>query len=498
MAISLKKNEAENTPLPSELTGDNHTQNNIIYDLQEAEQQKQQRVEHAERRRKAKNYGILAGGILTIAALIAFLLLPGYFYMQAKSALENKQYQDAIGYYSQADGVSLAGGFFDAKYMAETGVYLQQANDGESSGDYDSAMSAYRALGDSANVTRMQYLKANSLFLAGEYIEATNWYASLPEDYEDVKDRILESRYMSAKQHWQEGNFEEAITILGRVDVNKFADSKSLLFDVKYDYALDCIEREDYAKAHALVSDLRRLTNQHKEECTELFPMVSYMYAQQAEAAKDYGTATTMYMNAGDYEDANDREVICSYQYACEMYDSGEYKEAAEHFDLNGYEDSTQRMYQAMYRYVLGNKDCDDDTTFDYLKVLTAVKYEDSQEIYDSLYKWKAKLVSFTTNKGKYSEILTSASRNCRYLTFRFTLSGGPHDKAITVSHRIYWPNGNVTTSNWTWDAVTNGTSFSAEWLDGLGYTGQTGRLKIEIFNKKTGEVLGSGSIRLT
>ena len=204
------------------------------------------------------------------------------------------------------------------------------------------------------------------------------------------------------------------------------------------------------------------------------------------------------YRNAGDYEDANDREVICSYQYACEMYDSGEYKEAAEHFDLNGYEDSTQRMHQAMYHYVLENKDYDDDTTFDYLKALIAVNYEDSKEIYNSLYQWKAKLVSFTTNKDKYSEILTSASRNCRYLTFRFTLYGGPHDKSITVSHRIYWPSGSVTTANWTWNAVTNGTSFSAEWSNGLGYTGQTGRLRIEIFNKKTGEILGSGSIRLT
>jgi tetratricopeptide (TPR) repeat protein len=493
MAVSLKKRDQENPPILSEYDGDIHTQNDIINDLQEAENQKQKQVAHAERRRKAKKYGILATGVLTLAALVVFLLLPGFFYMQGKSALENKQYQDAISYYTQADGVSLAGGFFDAYYMATTGVYLQQANDGESSGDYDTAMSAYRALGDSTNVTRMQYLKANSLFIAGEYIEATNWYASLPEDYEDVKDRLLESRYMSAKQHWQEGRYEDAIFILNRIDVQKYADSKSVILDVKYDYMLECIEQENYAKAYDLIGDLRR-TDKYKEMCAGLFPQICYSYAQQAEASGDYGTAMTMYRNAGDHQDANEKEIICSYQYACEQYEAGNYEEAAEHFDLNGYEDSTQRMHQAMYDYVLTHKNNENEVTYDYLQTLIAAKYEDAVAINKELYKWSVKVV-INTSESDTSTNKSYISRYSKVYCHLIPSGGSPYD-SIKLKYVYNWP-GSGSDSGTSYILYNGSEYWYSTWYTNPQY-GNTGTFTAKIYNANTNELLATKTVEIT
>lgn len=165
---------------------------------------------------------------------------------------------------------------------------------------------------------------------------------------------------------------------------------------------------------------------------------------------------------------------------------------------LGDYQESKTKLIEAKYGYVETHKSNSDSVTYSYLKDLTAINYKDSKEIYKTLYAWSVKLSCFNTDPDDYKTIQSSVSRRCSYLKFAFELHGGPLRESITLTHRVYWPDGSVEYSDWDWKDVVRGDGFGAEWTEGLDDNTARGDMVVKIYNKATGECIGEATIKLT
>ena len=207
-----------------------------------------------------------------------------------------------------------------------------------------------------------------------------------------------------------------------------------------------------------------------------------------------------MFKELGDYQDSASRYKETYYQYGLQLLISKSYKEAVTVFNaLGSYQESTAKLNEAKYGYVTTHKNNTDTTTYSYLKDLKALGYKDTKDIYSSLYAWSVKLVAFNTSENNETTISSSVSRYCSYLHFTFELLGGPPGEKITLTHRVYWPNGSVNYSDWYWEDERRGYTFGAYW-DGFTNPSNvaTGTMTVKVYNKATGELLGEASIRIT
>ena len=152
-------------------------------------------------------------------------------------------------------------------------------------------------------------------------------------------------------------------------------------------------------------------------------------------------------------------------------------------------------LNEAKYGYVSTHKSRTDTTTYAYLTELKAARYEDSAEIYTSLYAWKITAVindSENNSLTSKSSISKSSTIYCH-----IKLSGGPPDGNITLKATTISPNGS-----------TGSYQFDEAWHDGsTGYFAtyyenpasiSAGDLRIRISDNATGELLGEYTVSLT
>ena len=232
-----------------------------------------------------------------------------------------------------------------------------------------------------------------------------------------------------------------------------------------------------------------------------LIPYIKYTNAIKFLEAKSYDKAYEAFIALGNFSDSEDKAKDAIYQKGNSLLNSGAYTEAAVLYkELEDYKDSADLYKEAKYEYVLANKNDDDLTTYKYLEELKEANYKDSYEIYDSLYKWSVKLVALNTTEKDYETILSSVSRKATYLHYLFVVQGGAPEQLLNITHKIYWPDGDVTDATWYWEKAGRGSYLDAYFDNNNGfYTGTaTGTMKIKVYNQKTGDFLGEASIKIT
>lgn len=370
---------------------------------------------------------------------------------------------------------------------------------------YDEAYDAFIALGDFSDSAdkamycriEITYLEAVALKDAGEYKKAADIFASLG-DYSDSKALAKESNYLYADSLLNSGKYEEAYSAFCALGAFKkgvnavYKDSTTKAQEAKYLYGLACFESGDYKNA----VEAFELAGDYKEAPAKL-PEAKYLYADSLVGSSDLKEASDLYKELGDYKDSTELYKKTYYQYGLKMLKEKKWGEAINVFtQLDNYEDSQSNLKEAKYGFVLANKNSSNQITYKYLEELKETKYKDSEEIYESLYAWSVELVALNTDENDYKTILSSVSRKNKYLHFEFRVQGGPHRQSITLTHKVYWPNGSVSKSKWYWENEKRGNIIGLYWDDGF-YTG-TGTMKIKVYNKKTGDFLGEASIEIT
>lgn len=419
----------------------------------------------AERRKKiTKRVSIIASAVLLVAFLVyatGWHLIPYIKYTNAVKAMEAQSYDEAY------DAFIALGDFSDS---ADKAMYCR---------------------------IEITYLEAVALKDAGEYKKAADIFTSLG-DYSDSKALAKESNYLYADSLLNSGKYEEAYSAFCALGAFKkgvnvvYKDSTTKAQEAKYLYGLACFESGDYKNA----VEAFELAGDYKEALAKLLE-AKYLYADSLVGSSDLKEASDLYKELGDYKDSTELYKKTYYQYGLKMLKEKKWGEAINVFtQLDNYEDSQSNLKEAKYGFVLANKNSSNQITYKYLEELKETKYKDSEEIYESLYAWSVELVAFNTDENDYKTILSSVSRKNKYLHFEFRVQGGPHRQSITLTHKIYWPNGSVSKSKWYWENEKRGNIIGACWDDGF-YTG-TGTMKIKVYNKKTGDFLGEASIEIT
>ena len=178
---------------------------------------------------------------------------------------------------------------------------------------------------------------------------------------------------------------------------------------------------------------------------------------------KKYQDAEKIFTELGNYSDSAKQLKECKYQRALGLVKDKKYTQAVPIFkELGNYSDSVDQWKAAMYSYVLGNKNNNNTTTYDYLKELVKYNYKNSKSIYDNLYSWRATVVinnSATDQTTKLMSISSSETIYCHY-----SIEGGPPGKTFKLKAVANWPWGSNQTVRWS--------DNSYEWRRGSsGYT---------------------------
>ncbi len=427
---------------------------------EEAERLRREEAERAAERRKKRKKAekitlIVLASLVAVAALAVaskLYFIPQIKYSKAEKALEAQSFDDAYSTFTEL-------------------------------GDYkDSADKAKETI----------YRKALFLMDSGDYMEAVSEFNKVLSEYPDGKDMKNECQYLYGEQLIEEKKYDEAYTVFRTI--SSYKDSRVRANEAKYLYAVACFDAGDYENAY----DAFFLAKSH-EGAFEKYQEAAYLYAAERAENSDWKKASALYKELKDYKDSQEKFTETCYQYGLEQLSSKSYKAAVDAFSaLGDYQESKTKLIEAKYGYVETHKSNSDSVTYSYLKDLTAINYKDSKEIYKTLYAWSVKLICFNTDPDDYKTIQSSVSRRCSYLHYAFELHGGPLREPITLTNRVYWPNGSVVYSDWDWKDVVRGDGFGAEWPEGLDDNTARGDMVVKIYNKATGECIGEATIKLT
>jgi len=123
----------------------------------------------------------------------------------------------------------------------------------------------------------------------------------------------------------------------------------------------------------------------------------------------------------------------------------GNYESAVIHYEKSlGYLDSDDKLNEAMYQYVIHNKDKNNALTLKYVEKIANKNYKDSKVLYRNIFGWTATLVA----KDVYGNIITSGNKLHGYYDFVLTVHGGEPDEEEIFSWWYYDENGNEVSLN--------------------------------------------------
>ena len=454
-----------------------------------------------------KALGLMAAGEYTQAAEL-FESIPGHKQSKAKgNECRNEQaYIDAIALFERgeygkaAEDFEALKTFRDSRHQMRQAYYLYAKELIESGALHE----AYTVLSTKINVDgdsledsvelayAAEYQYAADCFEAGNYIAAAESFANLNE-YKDSAARCLEAKYQRGLELFSSGEYIDAEKLFTELD--KYKDSAKQANESKYQYALACLGESDYDNAIRAFSELGKYRDSAKQHNEARYQKATALMGQ-----KKYQEAEKLFEELGKYSDSQKQRNEAKYQRALSCYKARDLKQAVILFkELGKYQDSVDQWKAAMYAYVLAHKNNNDRTTYEYLTELKKLKYKESKSIYESLYKWRITLVAANTNEDDYTTISNSVSKTTPYFHFQFKLSGGPPGETITLTHKVYWPDGGVSGSKWYWEKKTRGSTFGVQWAEGL-YDpkyAKAGELIIRIYNKSTNELIGQASVYL-
>ena len=236
--------------------------------------------------------------------------------------------------------------------------------------DYAGAAVVYEKLGMVDSTLKAKYNHANKLEQTGEYLSASALWLSIP-DYSDSRKRnyqmaqsikdtdpvtavaILKNdiEYDGAKQALytiaadsiKAQRFDLSISIYETL--SEYKDSKNLLVDSKYKYALWYKEQGKYSEAINLLES----TTGYKDSDNQIKDC-NYLIAEGLYAEEKYTEALVIYSLLDNYIDSREKANSCNYHIASDYKHDKEYIEARTIFlGLGTYMDSPDQANQCGY-----------------------------------------------------------------------------------------------------------------------------------------------------
>lgn len=476
------------------------------------EKEEKERLEREEAERKAeelrkkkehqKKVAKRTACILFSAAFFVFLvyaagwhIIPYIRYTNACNAFEAQEYDRAyevfvqLGDFSDSAEKSVETLYQKATFLMESQQYEAAAVEYERIPHYKDSRSKGKYCKNKA-----AYIEAEALFEEGDYQGAAAAFTAL-NTFEDSAERAEKANYLYAMELYTAKKYGEAYSVFEKIGDYKDSDDKRR--ESGYLYAVECFEGADYENATIIFQKLGDY-----QDSAKLLPEAKYQYAREMAAEKNWEKASELFEELENYKDSKSQCKESKYQHGVQLLSEKSYVKAVQIFEaLGSYEDSKTKLNEAKYCYVLANKNSTNTTTYSYLKDLTAARYQDSKEIYDSLYAWSAKLVLVNTDENDYSTKASWVNKNCSYLQFCFELSGGPPGERVTLSKKIIWPDGSTQRpTNWYWEDKASGDVFGIVWTEGVyndPQRGKSGTLTVEVYVKGTNKCIGKGSVEL-
>lgn len=331
---------------------------------------------------------------------------------------------------------------------------------------------------------QLRYNKALSLIKEEKYDQAIEIFVSLG-DYKDSADRVFRTKYDLALRLYGEEKYDEAYTFFD--GLGDYRDSQGLKKECIYKSGLSLLNSGKWAEAKEKLSSLNNYKDAGKniKEC-------DYQLGLIAIKGEDWEKAVNIFSSLADYKDSEEQLILSNYNKAKEMHKAGKYTEAVKIFEeLSDFEDSKELKLVSMYAYVKGHQKADDMTTFDYLKELTEKNFEDSKDIYKSLYAWSAKCV---INNSK-SDSKTNMEVVSRFDTvyFHVSLSGGAPNATTTVKYEIVFPGGSIQKGDFGKDWKKGSEGCTWVWFKSPAYA-DTGYAYIKLFDLD-GRLIGEDSV---
>lgn len=287
----------------------------------------------------------------------------GKIYQQACKALESGDLETAYKLFLSAKDHK------DAEQQAEKLGKYQEAAQLLTEGKCFEARTAFAGLEgflDSAEqleqCNQALYIEATDLLEQGKTAEAYEAFESI-SDYSDSGEIVakMDSDYQTAIEHIENGERLKAEAIL--VHLTGWRDVDSRLETIREEIADQAAEDSDFDTAIAYYTKLRNKTETATKE--KIAKATQGKYYQEAVAALESGnleTAYTMFIAAGDYEDAAEQAgKLDAYQKANAALAEGKYQEARkEYVQLGSYLDSAKNLETcnaALYQEAASSKE---------------------------------------------------------------------------------------------------------------------------------------------
>ena len=181
-----------------------------------------------------------------------------------------------------------------------------------------------------------------------------------------------------------------ALVIIAIVSIAGFIISRAVIPNVHHNQAMSLAESGKYDEAIKLIED----RNEANAESNIIKLLKEKALSEINSGDLSSACETASQLKARSDEGARSAEEIASQLAEC-CYDNALYKEAAEWYQAIG---DSEGCHRAMYQYAKENFQYDNRTTYEYLKILSGLNYQDSKSLYDNLYSWK---FEFKTCSGK-------------------------------------------------------------------------------------------------
>ena len=284
------------------------------------------------------------------------------------------------------------------------------------------------------------YHKAQKLISENQFDQAEKILVEL-KDYKDSPKWIIECNYQNALFEIDNKNFDHAIEIYSLLDGYK--DSITQIEECHYlkgKYSMDLKQYQNAINEFKIVIDYK--------DSASLINNAYYEFALECYNNKEYAKAFE-HLNAIPITYKNWPELAqkIKYELAKEKVKMGDYQAACQYFSVlasENYKDSKELHIESLYLLVQQKiKIGQYQVAKDYIKPLIDQNYKDSKSLYKETIKWRFEggMCSSTTSDNRPAQIKTSFSK---FDDFRVAglLTGGENDEKINVTVIMTFPSG--------------------------------------------------------
>ncbi len=180
------------------------------------------------------------------------------------------------------------------------------------------------------------------------------------------------------------------------------------------------------------------------------------------------------------------------------LVDKGKYSKSLTYYnkaaDLKDDDIVKQKILAAKFGYVKSNQEDGGEYFETYLNELVDAHYDGAQSIYNQYYAWHLNIV--TNNlEDDFSTDMKNLNRHDT-IYFHTTVTGGAPGGSVRLYYQVIWPDGTAEKKDIenSWHA---GSHFSSRFQYAMPLFSKEGKLKFEIYDKDSHDLLGTDSVQL-